>query len=174
MTIAPADIVPNDYLTDLGTDHVAIAANGHPIGRASTREAIERACPGAAAYVTAADMINDGLAPKRGFAPLPADGVALTSIVHPAITAIPVADGVALTSMRHPAATTAPAEPVISEDSLVYGTVTTDDETGAITSVTFDGDTPPPVVDGSAFDHDHDGRPGGSKPLTERKRKPKS
>lgn len=50
--IMPADHSKHGFLEDIGTDWVALAANGAPIARAATEESVRRAAPDAAEYVT--------------------------------------------------------------------------------------------------------------------------
>lgn len=64
----PSNLVNNDFLTDLGTDYVAIATNGHPVGRADTLEALKLAVPDAAHYLTAADLADEVPASKEEIA----------------------------------------------------------------------------------------------------------
>ncbi len=52
----PETIVPNAFLDNLGTDWIAVAANGHIVGRATTREAVERSTPKAVAYYCQKDL----------------------------------------------------------------------------------------------------------------------
>lgn len=50
------DVFKNEFLTNLGTDHVAVDARGMPYSRAGNREAVVRAAPDAAAYFTGEDF----------------------------------------------------------------------------------------------------------------------
>ncbi len=52
----PDNLVTSDFMTNLGTDHLAVNAGGHVVGRASTAEAIRKAVPDAAHYLTAKDI----------------------------------------------------------------------------------------------------------------------
>lgn len=181
----PSEIISNEFLTDIGDDHVAIAADGRPYGRASTREALQRACPDAAAYITAADLINDGLAPKRAKRVPAYEATATTSSTE--INWSPeqkswggTVNENALGLVNSPAVLAPNGEPdspgqPVNGDPNIY--TLSDDPDARITKGEWtmlpDG-TPPPVADGSAFDHDGDGRVGGQLPKAERKRKPKS
>lgn len=49
----PDNLVHNAYLDNIGSDWVAVSANGHPIARATTEEAVRRAAPDAAHYLNA-------------------------------------------------------------------------------------------------------------------------
>ncbi len=62
----PDNLVHSDYMTNLGTDHLAVAANGHVVGRASTNEAIRQAVPDAAHYLTAKDLAPAAQQAKTG------------------------------------------------------------------------------------------------------------
>lgn len=48
----PVDHSKHGFLQDLGTDWVALAANGEPLARAHDEESVRRAVPDAAEYVT--------------------------------------------------------------------------------------------------------------------------
>lgn len=50
------DVFKNDFLHNLGTDHIAVDHSGTPIARATDRTAVERAAPDAAAYFSGADF----------------------------------------------------------------------------------------------------------------------
>ena len=56
MTITPDKVIRSGFTENLGSDLIAVNAAGHVIGRASTREALDRACPDAAAVFTGADL----------------------------------------------------------------------------------------------------------------------
>lgn len=47
MTLTPDQIIRNDFTENLGADFIAVNSLGVTIGRATTREALERACPDA-------------------------------------------------------------------------------------------------------------------------------
>lgn len=49
-------VIRNEFFHLLGTDHIAVDANGVPIARATDRAAVERAAPHAAAYFSGADF----------------------------------------------------------------------------------------------------------------------
>ncbi len=48
----PVDHSNNGFFKDLGSDWLAIAANGEPVARAATEDGVRRAAPNAADYVT--------------------------------------------------------------------------------------------------------------------------
>lgn len=52
----PDNLVHSEFMTNLGTDHLAVNAGGHVVGRASSAEAIRKAVPDAAHYLTAEDF----------------------------------------------------------------------------------------------------------------------
>lgn len=52
----PEHVLKNEFLTNLGTDHIAVDERGVPIARASDRAALTRAAPGAAAYFSSEDF----------------------------------------------------------------------------------------------------------------------
>lgn len=52
----PADVFKNEFLTDLKTDYIAVAANGTPIARSTDLASVKRAAPDATAYFTGADF----------------------------------------------------------------------------------------------------------------------
>jgi hypothetical protein len=127
------NLIHNAFLDDLGTDFVALNAQGTPVGRAGTREALEQAHAGADVQILdAAELAK--LTPTLAEA-------AIASLDGP--FAAVVAQGVA-----------PEAAPVAAE--------------------------PAPVAekaDGSAFDHDHDGKVGGSaksEPLADKAKTGKS
>lgn len=111
MTITPDQVRHNGMTENLGTDVVAVDAQGNVLGRASTRESAERASPDAAAFFTGKDFESAPTAATP--APASADhNDAFDKIlaqVDPAVLkdylpAEPpaVGDGVALTSAKHP------------------------------------------------------------------------
>ena len=52
----PNEVLPNDFLVDLGTDHVAVDHNGTIYARATSRDILLRTAPDAAAYFDAEDL----------------------------------------------------------------------------------------------------------------------
>ncbi len=48
----PVDHSKHGFLKDIGTDWVALAANGEPLARAHNEESVRRAAPNADRYVT--------------------------------------------------------------------------------------------------------------------------
>lgn len=48
----PVDHSNNGFLKDIGTDWVALSANGAPLARAATEDGVRRAAPNAAEYIT--------------------------------------------------------------------------------------------------------------------------
>ena len=56
MTIKPDQVRHNGMTENLGTDVVAVDAQGNVLGRADTRDAAERASPDAVAFFTAKDF----------------------------------------------------------------------------------------------------------------------
>jgi hypothetical protein len=52
----PLQVIRNEFFHLLGTDHIAVNAQGVPIARADSRAAVEQAAPDAAAYYTGADF----------------------------------------------------------------------------------------------------------------------
>lgn len=111
-------IIHNAYLENLGDDWVAIADNGHPVGRAGDELTLRIAVPDAAHYLCAKDLDSTETLPD----------------------APPAEDPVA-----------APLEAVKAQSS----TPETDAD-----PVNLNGKH----ADGDAFDHDGDGKVGGSKP----------
>lgn len=55
------DVIRNEFLHDLKTDHIAVDHTGTPIARATDRAAVERAAPNAAAYFSGADLAAIGV-----------------------------------------------------------------------------------------------------------------
>ena len=51
----PVDHSKHGFLKDIGTDWVALAANGEPLARAATEDGVRRAAPNADRYVTGAE-----------------------------------------------------------------------------------------------------------------------
>lgn len=47
------NLIRNAYLDNLGSDWIAVAANGHPIARATTEEGVRKAAPDAVHFVNA-------------------------------------------------------------------------------------------------------------------------
>lgn len=111
------NLIHNAFLDNLGADFVALNAQGTPIGRAGTREALEQAHAGADVQILDATELAK-LTPTLA--------EAVTAKLDAPFAAV-VAQGV-----KDPDGN----EPV---------------------------DATPPKADGSAFDHDHDGKVGGSK-----------
>lgn len=52
----PENLIHSDFMTNLGTDYLAVAANGHVVGRAATEAAVRQAVPDAAHYLSAKDL----------------------------------------------------------------------------------------------------------------------
>lgn len=48
----PVDHSKNGFLKDIGTDWVALSANGAPLSRAATEDGVRRAVPNAGSYIT--------------------------------------------------------------------------------------------------------------------------
>lgn len=63
--IEAKDILHNEFLSNLGDDHVAVAENGMPIGRAQDGDTIRKANPNAAAYFSADELRKVGLIPEK-------------------------------------------------------------------------------------------------------------
>lgn len=55
----PENLIHSEFMHNLGSDHLAVNAGGHVVGRASSAEAIRRAVPDAACYLTAEDLAGD-------------------------------------------------------------------------------------------------------------------
>ena len=140
MTITPDKVIRSGFLENLGSDLIAVNAAGHVIGRASTRKALERACPDAAAVFTESDL--EGLAYVDISAAATQTNDALAAVVAQVDPAV-LADYEMIADV-----TIVVDDPVVASEPVV------------------------PVVDGSAFDLDGDGRVGGSRPKASRQRKP--
>ena len=52
----PVDHSKHGFLKDIGSDWVALAANGEPLARAATEDGVRRAAPNADRYVTGAAL----------------------------------------------------------------------------------------------------------------------
>lgn len=50
------EVIRNEFLHNLGEDHIAVDHTGTPIARASTHEAVKQAAPTAAAYFSGAEI----------------------------------------------------------------------------------------------------------------------
>lgn len=124
----PVDHSKHGFLKDIGSDWVALAANGAPLARAATEEGVRRAVPNADRYVT-------GVEPD----PAPAESVA-----------------------EKPEPVAEKPEPVAAAEPVKEEPVKEEPKTAA-----------------DPFDHDGDGKPGGSEKgenatasKSRRKRKP--
>ena len=134
-----SEVIRSGFLDNLGSDLVAVASNGNVVGRASSREALERAHAGQDVTIfSAADFV----------ASPPTIAAAATASLEGPFAAV-VAQGV---------------KAVAPEKAKTPGLVVIDDPV-VVPKAT-------PVADGKAFDHDSDGRVGGSRPHTNRQRKP--
>ncbi len=123
------EILHNAFLEDLGADFVAINANGVPVGRAGSREALEQAHAGADVQILDA-----------------AELAKLTPTLAEAATA----------RLDGPfAAVVAQSQPLVDNDHVAPGATPFTAE-----EIKLNAKLP---ADGSAFDHDHDGKVGGSK-----------
>lgn len=60
MTITPADVRLNAFLTTLDDDWIAVDENGEVLCRANDEETVRRAVPTAAAYFSGADFKDAG------------------------------------------------------------------------------------------------------------------
>lgn len=155
MTLKPDQIVRNGFTESLGSDWVAVTPAGTPIGRATTKEALERSCPDAE-YFTGADLEGSTSAPSIAEAALGSTAAAFAAVV---------AQGVGLDSelvldrvkVLDQAMAGLEPEPVVAEVEAPPA------EPEAV-------DIEAPVVAKEAqsrpdpLDHDLDGRRGGSKP----------
>src|ERR1035437_144231 len=79
-TMKPEHVTHNEFLTNLGTDHVAVDERGVPIARASDRATLTRAAPGAAASFSGED-----------FYPPAAPVLAVPSVSHMPVPSAPAA-----------------------------------------------------------------------------------
>jgi hypothetical protein len=61
----PENLVANAFLDSLGTDWVAVANNGHPVGRATTETAVRQAVPDAVHYLCAKDLADVEVKPAK-------------------------------------------------------------------------------------------------------------
>ena len=153
MTLTPDQVRHHGMTENLGTDVVAVDAQGNVLGRADTREAAERASPDAVAFFTAKDFESTPTAA----APAPA-----SADHNDAFDKILAQVDPAVLKDYLPAEPEAKAAepPPANEDAVIAA----------------EGERPEAEkekpVDGSAFDHDGDGRVGGSKPKASRQRKP--
>lgn len=60
------DVIRNEFLHAIGTDHIAVDHAGTPIARAADRASVEHAAPDAAAYFSGADFEEAAPAPAVG------------------------------------------------------------------------------------------------------------
>jgi hypothetical protein len=162
MTITPDKVIRSGFLDNLGSDLIAVNHAGHVIGRASTREALDRACPNAAAVFTESDFTGTAAQLRAETAAYDEAFAAVVAQVDPAVLAdyemppdFTVAEAV-LTGVSFTRVTAEGIEHVASEDVLAAA----------------EPKPTAPVVDGSAFDLDGDGHVGGSRPKASRQRKP--
>lgn len=65
MTLTPDQVLRNDFTENLGTDVVAVNANGTVIGRAGSEDTARRANPDAAAFFTGKDFEATSSKPTR-------------------------------------------------------------------------------------------------------------
>jgi hypothetical protein len=85
------NLVRNAFLDNPGDDWVAIAANGHPVGRASDEASLRRANPDAAHFVRAKDLAEAAVEPAT---PEPNPVAAgLDAVTAQGAAPAPVADG---------------------------------------------------------------------------------
>lgn len=89
-TVEPKHVKHNSFTENLGTDYVAVDANGAVLARASDEAGARRAVPGAAAFFTGKDFGGNSAAsktqptPETGVAPVsPPPGVPTTPSGHP-------------------------------------------------------------------------------------------
>lgn len=97
------DVIRNEFLHAIGTDHIAVDHAGVPIARAADRASVEHAAPNAAAYFSGADF--------EEAAPAPVVEVPATAPV-PVVAETTQVD--ATTAPPAPVLDDAPAEPVVA------------------------------------------------------------
>lgn len=169
------EIKHSDMSYNLGGDIIAVDLNGNILARAASAEGCHRAAPDAHAYLTAKDIGQ----PETG----PLDGAGVDYAAAEAAVEQepgPIGSGVTLTSIAHPEGEPVDENADLNPESLETGEY--DDETGKVTwTKPAPKDATAAVADGSAFDHDKDGKSGGSqkgvdstahKGAENRKRKP--
>lgn len=66
MTHSISNLIHNAFLDQIGSDWVAVAANGHPIARATTEAAVRRAAPDAVHFICAADLNKEEITGEVG------------------------------------------------------------------------------------------------------------
>jgi len=190
----PADVKHNAFTENLGTDWIAVDLNGSVICRSSTREAVEHAVEhtgagDAVAFYTGADF--DTVAPAlkfpdeepRGMYSMDQGATAdLTGVdleeLEKAIDVEEQPAAPAIEFENHPDTGMVPVAPrrdpaggavkEFGRGATDVGSVTVEP---SATKYNTKSD-PRTMADGSAFDHDHDGKVGGSLPKANRKRKP--
>lgn len=92
MTITPDQVRRNAFTENLGSDWIAVDAEGRVMVRADSRETAERACPHAAGFFTGADLpFSDAPQPidKAAMSPIEA---AFEQIRNDSVEKTPVAD----------------------------------------------------------------------------------
>jgi hypothetical protein len=84
------DIFKNEFLHNLGHDHIAVDHAGIPIARAPDRQALERAAPGAAAYFSADDLKDILPIPPAAPSQVPVPNAPFSPPVAPTIEPVKV------------------------------------------------------------------------------------
>lgn len=140
MTISSAEVRRNAFTDSLGTDWIAVNDLGVPIGRAGDEAGVRQANPDAAGYFNARHLEGHIVNEDTPAAALTPSAEALERIrkeaePQPAPPSVPPKNNPAVGMPDH------------SKDRSPVSKAPTR-----------------PVVDGAAFDHDDDGKVGGSKP----------
>jgi len=85
----PADVIRNEFLTNLKTDFIAVDHRSVPISRASDLPSVQKAAPDAAAYFTGADF-DTNVVNIKGVAAQAEPGPDLTAFAPGVTAAMPI------------------------------------------------------------------------------------
>lgn len=140
MTISSAEVRRNAFTDNLGTDWIAVNDLGVPVGRAGDEASVRKANPDAAGYFTEKHLEGH---------------IASEDIPKAALT--PSAEALERIRKEAEPQPFPPEAPVKGNPSVGMPGHSKDKSPASKAPAK-------PVVDGAAFDHDDDGKVGGSKP----------